>query len=87
MPVMRNDVDEVYRNGVLVSSTSVVRDMTDDASRTTIRQQASDALVANRAYLALVAPLATDNLAQIKALTRQNSGLIRMMLNRLDGTD
>lgn len=53
----------------------------------TLRQRAEAALQANRNFLALTSPTNAQTLAQVKALTRQNNGLIRMLLNRLDGTD
>ena len=52
-----------------------------------VRTRAAAALLTNRTYLALAAPVGADNLAQIRALTRQNVGLLRMLLNNLDGTD
>lgn len=53
----------------------------------TIRQQALDALAANRTYVARQSPTAAQNTAQIKALSQQMNGLIRLVLGRLDGTD
>ncbi len=50
----------------------------------TIRQQALAALDANATFLALATPTAAQNAAQIKALTRQNNGLIRLVLGKLD---
>lgn len=66
---------------------AVDADRSRDVNSTTIRTQAANALANNRAYLALTAPVAADNLAQIKALTRQNNALIRIALGMLDGTD
>lgn len=54
---------------------------------TILRQQASQALAANRAFLAIATPTNAQTLAQVKALTRQNTGIIRLALNQLDGTD
>jgi hypothetical protein len=53
----------------------------------TIRQQAANALVNNRTYVALTSPTAAQTTAQVKALSRQNNGLIRQLLGLLDGTD
>lgn len=60
---------------------------TQQANRTTIEDQARTALTNNRTYLALASPTNAQNLAQIRALTRQNNGLIRLLLGQLDGTD
>lgn len=56
-------------------------------NRTTIEQQATAALDTNRTFLAIASPTAAQNAAQAKALTRQMNGIIRLLLNRLDGTD
>lgn len=59
----------------------------EETNATTLRTQAEAALAANRAFLALSGPTNAQTLAQVKALTRQNSGLIRLLLRKLDGTD
>jgi len=53
----------------------------------TIRQQAAQALAVNRDFAALASPNAAQATAQVKALTRQNSGVIRLLLGLLDATD
>lgn len=58
-----------------------------EANRTTLANRASAALDANRTYLALTSPTNAQNLAQIRLLTRECTALIRLLLNRLDGTD
>lgn len=59
----------------------------EDGNRRTIEQQAETALDTNRTFLDRSSPTNAQIAAQVKALTRQNSGLIRLVLNRLDGTD
>ena len=56
-------------------------------NRTTIEQQAANALAGNRTFLALASPTNAQNAAQVKALTQQNNRIIRLLLNQLDGTD
>ena len=58
-----------------------------DLNRRTIENQARAALDANRAYVALAAPTAAQTTAQVKALSRQVNGAIRLLVNALDGTD
>lgn len=53
----------------------------------TLRTQAKDALAVNRTYLAVAAPTAAQTAAQVKALTRQVQGLIRLVIDQIDGTD
>lgn len=60
---------------------------TAQANRTTIRTQAADALTANRAFVGLASPTNAQTLAQVKALSRQMNGLIRLQLSLLDATD
>lgn len=57
------------------------------ANGDTLRSQAAQALAANRTYVALASPTNAQVAAQVKALTRQNNGIIRLLLNQLDGTD
>ena len=58
-----------------------------DGNRTTLTDRAATALQANRDFLALAAPTNAQTLAQVKALTRQNTAIIRLLLGLLDGTD
>lgn len=57
------------------------------ANEVAIRDAAKTALVNNRAYVAISAPTAAQTAAQVKALTRQMNGVIRLVLNLFDGND
>jgi hypothetical protein len=61
--------------------------VTSAANQQVITDLAIAALASNRDYLALDPPTQAQALAQVKALTRQNNGIIRLLLRRLDGTD
>lgn len=56
-------------------------------NRATIEQQAASALAGNKAFAALSAPTQAQTLAQVKALSLQNNGIIRLRLGKLDATD
>lgn len=53
----------------------------------TIRAAAKDALAVNKAFVALASPSNAQVVAQVKAVSRQMNGLIRLVNNQLDGTD
>lgn len=59
----------------------------EETTANTIRDNARLALVANRAYTSKATPTAAETTAQVKALSRQNNGLIRLLIGLLDGTD
>lgn len=52
-----------------------------------LRGRARAALADNQAFLAVASPTNAQVLAQVRALTRQNQGLIRLALRRFDGSD
>ena len=85
----RTDINERYVNGTLVSSVSVVVDDTAETTAATITTQATTAIGLNRTFLALVTPSNADVVAHVRRLSRQNNGIIRLLVNRAslaDGT-
>jgi len=58
-----------------------------NANEELLRMQAEQALQNNRDFLAIATPTQAQSLAQIRALTRQSNGVIRMLLGQLDGTN
>ena len=87
MPTRTTTV-ETYSGGVKVDERTVAYDVSQEqVNDETIRAQAAQALVANRAYVALASPTAAQTAAQVKALTRQNNGLIRLLLGLLDDVE
>lgn len=60
---------------------------TANKNKSTIENQAVSALSSNSDYIALANPTNAQVAAQVKALTRQNNKIIRLVLGRLDGTD
>lgn len=53
----------------------------------TLQARATAALKTNRNFLALTAPTTAQAVAQVKALTRQNVALFRLVAELLDGTE
>lgn len=83
----RSTTSETYSNGQLVEAQTVTYEVSSEQiNDETIRAQASGALATNRTYVAST-PTAAQTTAQVKALSRQNNGLIRLLLGLLDGTD
>lgn len=56
-------------------------------NESTIRQRADSALATNTTFLGIASPTNAQIAAQVKALTRQNNGLIRLALRRFDSAD
>ncbi len=77
----QRDADEAA--AALAAATAAIT----EGNRATLTDRAATALQANRDFLALTTPSNAQVLAQVKALTQQNTALIRLLLNLLDGTD
>lgn len=56
-------------------------------NETTIRQRMGLALATNDAYIARAAPTNAQTIAQVKALSRQNNAIIRLLLRQLDSVN
>lgn len=63
------------------------RAASERANEATIQQRATGALATNATFLAIASPTNAQIAAQVKALTRQNNGLIRLALRRFDSAD
>lgn len=59
---------------------------TSQANRTEIETKAREALATNKAFVAST-PSTAQAVAQVKSLSRQMNGVIRLLLNELGGTD
>lgn len=58
-----------------------------EANRATLEQRATQALMTNATFLALASPSNSDVIAQVRALTRECSAVIRLHLRRLESAD
>lgn len=81
---MGNVTHTVYdgKGNIVETSTITVPDSLANAD--TLRERARQALTANTNYLALSNPTNAQNVAQIQRLTRECSGLIRLLLDQVD---
>jgi hypothetical protein len=75
-----------WDNGQLVEDYTVAKPA-EQFNAETITEQAQQALVDNRAFLDITSPTNAQVLAQVKALTRQNNKIIRLLLQRFDSTE
>jgi hypothetical protein len=57
------------------------------ANQATVQQGAQNALAANRTYLAIGSPTNAQVVAQLRSVTQQMQGLIRLALGQFDGTN
>jgi hypothetical protein len=80
----------VMVNGQRVRQT-VTEDVPDptaaDLNLADLKSKAANAIAGNIAALAVASPTNAQVVAQVKALTRQNDALIRVILGLLDSTD
>lgn len=77
---------DTFEDGQLVHSATYTRPV-EQTNADTLREQALQAMVNNRTFLALATPTNAQTVAQVKALTRQNNAIIRMLLGHFNGTD
>jgi hypothetical protein len=73
--------------GVPTRSWTAVAKSAERVNKETIQSQAATALATNTTFLALASPTNAQLAAQVKALTRQSQGLIRLALNRLEAAE
>ena len=61
-----------------------VANVTKEKTSRNLKSKAEAALTSNATFLAINSPNASQVAAQVKALTRQNNALIRLLLGKLD---
>lgn len=87
MPTRTTTVVTKDADGVETARQVTYEVSTEQVNDETIRSQALSALVANKTFVGLASPSTAQNAAQIKALTRQVNGIIRLVLGALDAAD
>lgn len=80
-------VQHTVRASDVLASYPAEADAAETVNQRTIRTAAANALATNRTYIGTASPTAAVTTAQVKALSRQMNGLIRLTLGQLDGTD
>lgn len=76
-----------YTQAEIDRATASALSVTERTNKQTLEQQATTALADNRTFLAIASPTQAQTLTQVKALTRQNNAIMRLILNKLDGTN
>lgn len=80
MAITRNDrIREFLPNGAMIRDDAVVVDITAEATRADIVAKARAALTANATFQAIGSPSNAQTLAQVRLLTREMNGLIRLL--------
>lgn len=80
MTITETRHNQTFHQGNLISEEAVEVDITAKADDTTLRDQARTAFLNNKAFLTAT-PTTAEALQQIKALTRQINGLIRLVVD------
>lgn len=84
MPTSRTDKNQVFDGqGRLISEEVVTVDTTAETTQADLRTKARQALSTNATFLGIAAPTNAQLTTQLKAITRQNNALIRLLI----GTD
>jgi hypothetical protein len=83
MTTLQTNHDMIYVNGALTDVATTV-DITAETITADLATKAHAAITSNQTFLDLAAPTNAQSLAQIKALTRQMTALIRLQ-NRIPG--
>lgn len=76
-----------YDTALLAAEAGETLPRVESANEATIRDRTSGALATNATFLGLASPTNAQIAAQVKALARQNNGLIRLALRRFDSAD
>lgn len=90
--VFVNGKMEFYKDGVQISLAQAKQEVASEpklvieTNKRSLESKAAQAIAVNETYIARTAPTTAQNTAQIKALTRQNTAIIRLLLKKLDST-
>lgn len=78
--ITRTDRNQTFQDGQLVSEEVVEVDVTEQVVTLDLHTKARNALTSNKAFLQDNTPTNAEVLAQVRALTRQMNGLIRLII-------
>jgi type II secretory ATPase GspE/PulE/Tfp pilus assembly ATPase PilB-like protein len=79
--------DETVTQATLQTAVDIHVAIDKQGNADTLRTRAEQALDANRKFMAIASPTNAQVVAQVKALTVQNTAIIRLVIGRLDGLD
>lgn len=83
-PITNSQVTNAIAADVALDVSAAQAQAVLDANAATLRSRAQTALTTNATYIAIASPTTAQNTAQVKALTRQVDGVIRLLLNQTD---
>lgn len=87
LPTQATNEQRNFQTGQVTTEVVTLTYTPEEVNEDSIRDAALNALATNRTYIAITNPTNAQNAAQLKALSRQMNGVIRLLLRRLDGTD
>jgi hypothetical protein len=86
-PTGTQTLSRAYNPGEIADKAARVLASTADSNASTIKSQVAAAITANKAYVANQTPTTAQTTAQVKALSRQVNGVMRLLTGQLDATD
>lgn len=86
--ITRTDRHQTFDpDGNLVSDVEFVVDITEEVNEAHVDDRLTQAIAANKTYLALASPTNAQNVTQIRSTTRQLIAIEKKLLRDLDDTD
>lgn len=79
MTVTRQDRVQTYKDGALVADQPIVVDVTVESTVADLASKVRSALATNNTFVGLASPSTAQVTAQVKALTRENTAIIKLL--------
>lgn len=90
---LENGTLKYYQDGVEITAAQAKTlvasepEVIAETNKRSLEAKSNTALTANATYIAIASPTNAQTTAQVKALSRQNNALIRLLLKKLDTTN